>query len=334
MRLPLIALAGWALTLTGALLLVPGVAAQTRAGASGKPFTAPRTPEGKPDLQGNWSFATVTPFERPTELASKATLTDQEAAEFEKQAAVASAQDVGRKRGTAADLGRAYNDFWYDRGTRVVGTRQTSIVVDPPDGRLPALTSDGQARTDQRAADRKMRPADGPEDRSLGERCIIGFNAGPPFAPSAYNNNVQIVQTRDYVMVMTEMVHDARIVPLDGRPHVPSSVRQWLGDSRGRWDGDTLVIETTNFSPKNLYRGASQNVKLTERFSRTSNDILTYEFTIDDPATWTKPWTARVPMERLDEQLYEYACHEANYGMEGILKGTRADEKHAAEAKQ
>jgi hypothetical protein len=320
-----------ALVLAGPVLLESTALAQAR--GTGKPYAAPRTPEGKADLQGNWSFATVTPFERPTELADKATLTDQEVAAFEKQAAVASAQDVGRKRGTAADLGRAYNDFWYDRGTRVVGTRQTSIVVDPPDGRMPALTSDGQARADARAADRKLRPADGPEDRSLGERCITGFNAGPPFAPSAYNNNIQIVQTRDYVMIMTEMVHDARVVPLDGRPHLPSSVRLWLGDSRGRWDGDTLVVDTANFSPKNLYRNASQNLKLTERFTRTADDVVTYEFTIDDPATWTRPWTGRVPMERLEEQIYEYACHEANYGMDGILKGTRAEEQAAVTAK-
>ena len=315
-----------------ALVLIPfadlPVFAQTRGAA--KP-SVPRTPDGKPDLQGYWSFATVTPFERPSEFGEKSVLTDAEVQEFEEQAVARSKQDEGRKRGTAADLGRAYNDFWYDRGTRVVGTRQTSIVVDPPNGRVPALTPEAQARASARAAARKQRgPADGPEDRSLGERCILGFNAGPPFAPSAYNNHIQIVQTKDYVVIMTEMVHDARIVPLDGRRHLPESTRPWMGDSRGRWEGDTLVVETTNFSEKNLYRGATPALKLVERFSRTANDQLVYEFTINDPATWTSPWTGRVPMERLDDQIYEYACHEGNLGMEGIMKGTRAEEADAA----
>ena len=316
-----------------ALTLVPSpglrVFAQTRNAA--KP-SVPRTPDGKPDLQGYWSFATVTPFERPSEFGEKSVLTDAEVQQFEEQAAARANQDEGRKRGTAADLGRAYNDFWYDRGTRVVGTRQSSIVVDPPNGRVPALTPEAQERASARAAARKQRgPADGPEDRSLGERCILGFNAGPPFAPSAYNNNVQIVQTKEYVVIMTEMVHDARIVPLDGRRHLPASTRPWMGDSRGRWEGDTLVVETTNFSEKNLYRGASPALKLVERFSRTAGDQLVYEFTINDPATWTRPWTGRVPMEKLDDQIYEYACHEGNLGMEGIMKGTRAEEADAAQ---
>jgi hypothetical protein len=273
----------------------------------------------------------VTPFERPGNLADKAVLTDQEAEEFEKQAAVLAKQDEGRKRGTAADVGRAYNDFWYDRGTRVVGTRQTSIVVDPPSGRVPPLTADGQARATARAEARKQRgPADGPEDRGLAERCLVGFNAGPPLTPSAYNNNITIVQARDYVVIMTEMVHEARIVPLDGRPHLPQTIRRWSGDSRGRWDGDVLVVETTNFSAKSPYRGATEGMRLVERFRRTAEGTLMYEFTVNDPATWTQPWTGRIPMERLDDQVYEYACHEANYGMEGILKGTRADERAAA----
>ena len=200
---------------------------------------------------------------------------------------------------------------------------------------MPALTTDAQQQTSTRAAAQKQRgPADGPEDRSLGERCIMGFNAGPPFAPSAYNNNIQITQTKDYVVVMTEMVHDARIVPLDGRKHLPSPVRPWMGDSRGHWEGDTLVIETTNFSEKNLYRNATPNLKLVERFTRTAPDMLVYEFTINDPATWTAPWTGRVPLERLDGQLYEYACHEGNLGMEGILKGTRAEEGGAGATRQ
>lgn len=311
---------GLAAALAG-VLLDSMVFAQTRTGAT--PWSPPRTADGRADLQGNWSFATVTPFERPSDMADKAVLSDQEAEEFEKQAAARGNQDEGRKRGTAADLGRAYNDFWYDRGTRVVGTRQTSIVVDPPNGRVPPMTADGQAR-------KQRGPADGPEDRGLAERCLVGFNAGPPLTPSAYNNNVQIVQTRDYVVIMTEMVHDARIVPLDGRPNAPSTVRRWMGDSRGRWDGTTLVVETSNFSNKNPYRGATDGMRLVERFSRAAEGMLMYEFTVHDPATWTTPWTGRIPLEKLDEQVYEYACHEANYGMEGILKGTRADERAAA----
>jgi hypothetical protein len=304
------------------------VSAQTR--STSKP-SIPRTPDGKPDLQGAWSFANVTPFERPAALGEKATLTDTELEQIEEQAAANSKQDEKRQRGTAADVNRAYNDFWYDRGTRAASTRQSSIVVDPPNGRVPALTADAQGRASTRAAARKQRgPADGPEDRSLGERCILGFNAGPPFAPSAYNNNIQITQTKDYVVVMTEMVHDARIVPLDGRKHLPASVRPWMGDSRGHWEGDTLVIETTNFSEKNLYRNATPNLKLIEKFSRLDADTLIYEFTLNDPATWAAPWTGRVPLEKLDGVIYEYACHEGNLGMEGILKGTRAEETGAS----
>jgi hypothetical protein len=332
MRHRFVASVAVAAALAAAATFEPRVFAQSD--AAKKPWSPPRTPEGRPDLQGNWSFANITPLERPANLGDRAVLSDEEAAEFERETAARAKQDEGRQRGTAADVSRAYNDFWYDRGTRVAVTRQTSLIVDPPDGRLPALTPEAQKRAaDRQEARRQRGPADGPEDRSLGERCILGFNAGPPFAPSAYNNNITIVQTRDYVMIMTEMVHDARIVPLDGRPHLPSTSRLWLGDSRGRWEGDTLVVETANFSSKNLYRGATENIRLVERFSRTADRTLTYEFTVDDAATWTKPWTARIPLERLDEQLYEYACHEANYGMEGILKGTRADERADAEKK-
>jgi hypothetical protein len=319
------------LAFAAALVCMPSISQTLLAQARSTAKTAiPRTPDGKPDLQGAWSFANVTPFERPSELGEKTTLTEAEAQALEEQAAARNKGDEGRQRGTAADVGRAYNDFWYDRGTRAASTRQTSIVVDPPNGRVPAVTAEAQERASTRAAARKQRgPADGPEDRSLGERCILGFNAGPPFAPSAYNNNIQITQTKDYVVVMTEMVHDARIVPLDGRKHLPTSVRPWYGDSRGHWEGDTLVVETTNFSDKNLYRNATPNLKLVEKFSRLDADTLIYEFTLNDPATWATPWTGRVPLEKLDGVIYEYACHEGNLGMEGILKGTRAEESAA-----
>jgi hypothetical protein len=290
-----------------------------------KPWSAPRAADGRPDSQGVWSSALSIPFQRPAS-GETGVLTDQERAELQ---ARAPNQDEGRKRGTTADLNRAYNEFWYDWGARSGADRQESIVVDPPDGRIPPLTADGQARADARAAARKQKgPSDDPEDRNLAERCLIGFNAGPPFAPSAYNNNVQIVQTRDHVVIVNEMVHDARIVPVDGRPHLSQKVRRWQGDSRGRWEGDTLVIETTNFSGKNLPRGASEKVRLIERFRRTAPGTLVYEFTVDDPATWTRAWTGRVPLARIDEPVYEYACHEANYGLEGILKGTRIEEQH------
>jgi hypothetical protein len=296
-------------------------------GGTSKPWSAPRLADGRPDLQGVWSFAINLPFQRPAS-GDKEVLTDQEQAERQ---ARTPGQDEGRKRGTAGDLNRAYNEFWYDWGTRAGGERQESVVVDPPDGRIPPLTADGQARADARAAARKQKgPSDDPEDRNLAERCLIGFNAGPPFAPSAYNNNIQIVQTRDHVVIVNEMVHDARIVPIDGRAHLPGKVRRWQGDSRGRWEGETLVVETTNFSGKNLPRGASEKVRLTERFRRTSPDTLAYEFTLDDAATWTRPWTGRVPLTRIDEPVYEYACHEANYGLEGILKGTRIEEQDKA----
>jgi hypothetical protein len=318
------------------LLLTPGLVAQspaTKAGAA-RPSAALRTPDGRPDLQGNWSYATITPLERDRALGDKAVLTDEEARAIEAQAAARANQDDGRQRGTAADVSRAYNDAWYDRGTRVVGTRQTSIIIDPPDGRIPAMTPDGQARAAARAAARRTRgAADGPEDRSLAERCLIGFNAGPPLAPSAYNNNIVIAQTRDYVTIMTEMVHETRIVSLDGRPHLPAGLTPWMGDSRGHWEGDTLVVETTNFSEKNLPRGASPALKLIEKFSRTGPDVLTYEYTMNDPATWTRPWTGRIPLEKLNEEVYEYACHEGNRGMEGILKGARTDERGAANAR-
>ena len=333
MRYRLVASIGVAMALAALVpLLEPSELAQAR---TAKEWSPPRGPDGHPDLQGNWSFATITPFERPPAFGDKAVLTDQEVQEFEKETASRANQDDNRQRGTAADVGRAYNDAWYDRGTRMASSRQTSIVVDPPTGRVPGLTTEGQARVAARNEARRQRgPADGPEDRSLGERCIIGFNAGPPFQPSAYNNNIQIVQTKDYVMIMTEMVHQARIVSLDGRPHLPSTSRLWMGDSRGHWDGDTLLVETTNFSDKNLYRGATQNMKLVEKFSRTAEETLTYEFTINDPATWTQTWTGRIPLEKLNEQLYEYACHEGNYGMAGILTGTRAEERDAAANKK
>jgi hypothetical protein len=281
--------------------------------------SVPRTPWGHPDLQGVWSNATITPLERPADLAGKAELSAAEAAEYERERLKTMNQDRRDGAGTDADLSRAYNDFWWDRGTKVVATRQTSLVVDPPDGRVPGHTQAGAARAAAGAA----RGFDSWEDRSLWERCIT---RGLPMLPGPYNNNYQILQTPDHVVIVHEMIHDARIVPLDGRPHLGSGVRQWFGDSRGRWEGNTLVVDTVNFTPKVNFRGSTDTLHLIERFTRVAADTLRYEFTIDDPATFTRQWTARIPMSRIDEPMYEYACHEGNYGMVNLLSGARKQE--------
>jgi len=291
-----------------------------------KKWTPPRTPDGHPDLQGIWSNATVTPLERPSELAGKAVLSDREAEEFAAKTVQSNNVDVRNAKGTEADVARAYNEFWYDRGTKTIKTHRTSLIVDPPDGHIPALTPDAQRRVAERDA-RRQRLAEGPEDRSLAERCLNWRTAGPPMIPSGYNNNYQIVQTPDTVVIFNEMIHDARIIPMDGRPHVSAGIRQWLGDSRGHWEGDTLVIETTNFTDKTAFLGASEHMRLTERFTRVDADTLLYEFTVNDPEAFTKPWTAQIPSTRSDGAIYEYACHEGNYGMFGILSSARAEEK-------
>jgi hypothetical protein len=297
--------------------------------ADTKAWKAPRTSWGHPDLQGIWSTATITPFERPAELAGKEFLTPAEAAEFER-ATLARTNRDRRDGGADADVARAYNDFWWDSGTRVVPSRRTSLVVDPPDGRIPALTPEAQKRVDAAAAARKVSPADNPEDRNIWERCIA---RGVPnvMLTGPYNNNYQIFQTSDHVVILAEMIHDARIVPLDGRPHMPKHVRSWLGDSVGKWEGDTLVVETTNFTNQFSFRGSSEHMRLVERFTRTADDVLTYRVTIDDPAAFTRPWTVELPARRSTESIYEYACHEGNYGLVGILTGHRAEEKAAAE---
>jgi hypothetical protein len=285
---------------------------------------APRDPNGRPDLQGVWSYATVTPLERPAALADKATFANpEEIADFERATVAGRNQDRRDGAGTNADVSRAYNDFWWDRGTKVLGA-QTSLVVDPPDGRIPALTPEAQKRQAARAEARRRitTDADNPEDRSLWERCIT---RSLPTLPGAYNNNIKIVQTHDHVMIMQEMIHEARIIPTDGRPH--SKVRQWHGSSRGRWEGDTLVVETINFNDKINFRGANENLKLTERYSRPDADTLLYRVTIEDPTTFTKPWTVQIAMANNSEDVYEYACHEGNRGLEGILTGSRLQDK-------
>jgi hypothetical protein len=303
------------------------------------PTGPPRTADGRPDLQGIWSFATLTPLERPRELADKAVLTAEEAAAFER--VQIERQNKDQRSGQARqDVEGAYNNFWWDYGSKVIGTRRTSLIVDPPDGRMPAMTPEAQ----KRATGPRQPPitervvlgaiVDGPEHLGLSERCILGFSSGPPILSNAYNNNLQVVQTRDYVVIHTEMIHEARVVPLDGRSHVPSGMRLWLGDSRGRWDKDTLVVETTNFTDKSSFSGSiiarggsTAAMHLVERFTRVDRDTLLYEFTITDPATWVRPWTVQLPMTRSDEPIYEYACHEGNYSMPNMLKGARAVEQ-------
>ncbi len=284
-------------------------------------------PAATKDIQGVWTNATVTPLERPKEFADKAFLTGKEAADFEKQSVYDANGD--RRDGTAeADVGRAYNEFWRDRG-RVVSTMRSSLIVDPPDGKVPPLLPAAQKRNAGLAeARRKMGGAfDGPENRSLAERCISMPQAGPPMLPANYNSNYQIVVTPGYAAILVEMIHDVRIIPLDGSPHLPPSVKLWLGDSRGHWEGNTLVVDTTNFTDKTNFRGSGDRLHMVERFTRTDENTLLYQFTIDDPSTWAKPWSGELPMKKAKGQIFEYACHEGNYGLAGSLSGARAEEK-------
>jgi len=301
--------------------------AKPRAAAAGK--SAPRLSDGRPDLSGNWSFATVTPLQRPKEFANRDKLTPEEAAKLEEQAVRDQFVDRPPPKGNPG----AYNRFWIDSGTTVVSTHQTSLIVDPPDGRMPPLTPQGTAR--EKAREARQEIAAGPEDLTTWDRCLLGFNAGPPMIGGGYNAYARIFQTANQVVLLNEMVHDTRIIPLDGRPRLPANIRQWKGESRGRWDGDTLVVETEKFrregtgtlSLRGLGYSPDENLRLTERFRRVDADTLLYEYTVDDPTVWTKPWTVSLTMRKTDEQMFEYACHEGNYGLSGILSAARALEK-------
>ena len=287
--------------------------------------TTLRTPDGKPDLQGTWSFATLTPMERPANLGDKEFFTEQEAAAWVKQQIEQGNMD--RRDGPVEqDVGRAYNDFWWDRGTAIVKTRRTSLVIDPKNGKIPPMLPAARERQQERQGANRGHEFDGPENRPLAERCLILQGAGPPMTPTAYNNNVQITQGEGYVALLIEMGHEARIIPTDGRPHLPEGVRLWKGDSRGHWEGDTLVVETTNFSDRNPFHGSSANMKLIERFRRADASTLIYQFTVDDKETWAQPWTVEIPVTKSQGQLFEYACHEGNYGLAGALRGARAEE--------
>ena len=312
------------ITWTGVLLSIAVAAVVPLTGQT--KWTVAKTPDGQPDIQGVWSFATITPLERPADLAGKEFFTEKEARDYEK--AVLERTNRDRRDGPAdADVSRAYNDFWWDSGTKVVSTRRTSLIVEPKDGKMPALTAAGQKRAAERAEARRLHPADGPENRPLQERCLIWTTAGPPMLPSAYNNNIRIVQGAGYVAILNEMVHDVRIIPLDNRPHLPKDVRLWMGDSRGRWEGNTLVVDTTNFSDKTNFRGADENLHLIERFTRAADNTLMYQFTVDNETAFSRSWTVELPMTKSQEPMFEYACHEGNYGLPAILRGAREQER-------
>ena len=300
--------------------------AAAKPAASAKVWTPSRTPDGQPDLQGTWTNTTITPLERPADLAGKAVLTAQEAAEYEK---VTVARQTGDRRDGPAevDVGRSYNEFWRDRGTKVIESRRTSLITDPPDGKIPPLTPQAQKKLADAREYNRRHATDGPENRSLWERCLT---RGLPMLPGPYNNDFQIVQGPGYVAILHEMIHDTRIIPLDGRPHLPPAIRQWFGDPRGHWEGNTLVVDTTNFSEETNFRGASGNLHLIEKFTRVGPDEIKYEFTVDDPTTFTHPWSAEIPMRQAEGQIFEYACHEGNYALADILRGARAEEERAA----
>ncbi|MYH29690.1 MAG: hypothetical protein F4137_12745 [Acidobacteria bacterium] len=306
----------------GAAAMAVALVALLPAGAAGQE-TSFRTPDGHPDLQGVWNFSTATPMERPEDLAGQTTLTAEEAAAWEQRLAEQRAANESEREDAPLGARLGYSvRVWFEHG-HTLSEQRTSLVIDPPDGRIPAVRPEVAARAELRSLLRG-RHAHGPEDRGASERCLLGFNSGPPMTPSAYNNNVQLFQTADHVVILNEMVHNARIVPLDGRPHLPAHLRQWVGDSRASWDGDTLVIETRNFLGETSLRGSSANLHLVERFTRAGADTLIYEFTVNDPTSWAGPWTAQVQMNRTSEPLYEYACHEGNYSMASSLSGARA----------
>lgn len=338
------------------------VAGQTASAAAA--WTPPRTSDGQPDLQGVWANVTSTPLERPAEFKGKAELNNEEWAKYTKrqQAARENRDRRDQKPGSVTDVGRAYNALWFPVPGEAL--KRTSLIVDPPEGQLPALTPEAMKRFTsfqeargkfasaatvrgrgddvedgtEGGVDGRGSRADNPEDRTLGERCLT---SGLPRLPGAYNNHIQIVQTRDYVVIELEMHRDVRIIPLGGRPGIPPNVRQWHGDSRGRWEGNTLVVETSNFNDRSPFMGSFDRRRLVERFTRVDANTINYEFTNTDPTTWTRPWTASFPLTSLQSavggidgintpRIFEYACHEGNYGLAGQLSGARADQKAAA----
>ncbi len=319
-----------------AALALLGVIASAQAAED---YEAPRTQWGQPDIQGVWNFASNIPMTRPRQFGDREYMTAEEAQ------ALAAMTEAQYEALNDSGVG-GYNTFWVESAGRGDNLR-TSLIVYPENGQLPDHVEGTDIQVGGLGPDfngtRPVRATvggigkDGPEDRGLSERCIVGFNSGPPFTPSMYNNNIQIIQNKDHVVLITEMIHDARIVPLDGRPHITDEIRQWTGDSRGYWDGETLVVETRNFNDLTQsfsVFGDAEDKILTERFTRVDDFTVNYEFTVDDPGTFTDKITARIPMSKVDGQMYEYACHEGNYGMVNILRGERIEEARAAENSQ
>jgi len=315
-------------------MLLAGAAIAIRAAPPATRGVQARTPDGKPNLTGIYSFSTITPLQRPDALAGKATLSEQEALEFERSENTRLNRDLfdpEKGQPSAGYAARAdggvlsYNEFWYERGNKLTNDRRTSLIVDPPDGKIPFNRAAQQRVSGGRLSDSGL--ADSYEQRGLSDRCIQGFNSGPPMTPNQYNNNVQIVQAPGVVVLINEVIHNARIIPTDGRPH--ASIRQWSGDPRGRWEGDTLVVETINFRRETSLPGSTANTKVVERFTRIDADTLKYEFTVTDPSAYTQPWSAMIPLTRIAGPIFEYGCHEGNYALPNILSGIRAQEKAA-----
>ncbi len=330
------------MALTCSPMLAQSASPADSGGAKGS-WTVPRLSDGHPDLQGIWTNKTITPMERPKEFADEAFFTPEEAKAYTEMARKRNNKD--QRGGGVRDVLNAYNDFWWDSGTKLLSNMRTSIVTDPPDGRIPPLTAKRKAQLEEQAEAVKIRcqkpgcsianngqlsPADKPEDLDLMTRCI-SFGTVVPMLPSAYNNNYQIVQAPGMVAIDTEMVHDVRRIPTDGSPHLPAGVREWTGDPRGHWEGDTLVVDSRNFQGETRLRGADDNLHLIEKFTRTGPDTLLYQFTVDDPTAFTKPWSGEIPLSAEQGPLYEYACHEGNIGMKDIIVAAKAAEAKAAE---
>ncbi len=283
----------------------------------------PRMPDGRPSLEGTWDFATATPLERPKQFAGKPVLTDKEAEEYINSLPKDGCRIINCDGSSQGRVESAYGEAWWGWGQTLADNR-TSLIVDPPDGRIPPLTDAARQRLTAARA-KAFGPIDGPEGLRLADRCLAAFTGGPPLTPSAYNNNLQLVQTRDYVVILAEMIHDARIVHLGSKNTAPPSLRRWTGFSQGRWEGDVFIVQTTQFRADSPVQGSKpEEFKLTERFERRDADTLVYEYTMDDSNTWVRPWTVRLPMKRTDDQIFEYACHEGNYSLPNILSAIRA----------
>ena len=298
--------------------------------AQGPAYKVPRTPDGQPDLQGFWSNATYTPLERPDNV-TKEFYTPAEAAAAEKAAAARESAET--EPGTVADVHYDFTQFGLDRSQATLArSLRTSLIVDPKNGKLPPITEEGKRILAARAEAAKRLGGrwDSAQSNQLDDRCIIMAGPGPPMMDAAYNSNYHIVQAPGYVMILTEMIHDVRVIPLDGRPQPSSNVRQWMGVSRGRWEGDTLVVETTNFNGKNPLRGSTENMKVVERLKRVSDDVIEYNFTIEDKSMWERPWSVEAAMRKTNGPLFEHACHEGNYGLYNTLVGARLEEQQKA----